>query len=77
VGVILRPGKTPSGKEVRAHLRRLIRRIRKHWPETHITIGGDSHYGRDELMEWCEENGVDYIFGLSGNVVLDHRACGR
>jgi hypothetical protein len=22
-------------------------------------------------MDWCEKNGVDYIFGLSGNVVLD------
>ena len=22
-------------------------------------------------MTWCENNGVDYIFGLPGNVVLD------
>jgi hypothetical protein len=22
-------------------------------------------------MTWCENNGVDYIFGLAGNVVLD------
>ena len=22
-------------------------------------------------MSWCEANGVDYIFGLSGNAVLD------
>ena len=28
VAVVLRPGKTPSGIEVRAHLRRLVRRIR-------------------------------------------------
>ena len=28
VAVVLRPGKTPSGVEVRAHLRRLVRRIR-------------------------------------------------
>jgi hypothetical protein len=26
---VLRPGKTPDGKEVRAHLRRLVRRIRR------------------------------------------------
>src|SRR5947208_14157764 len=32
VAVLLRPGKTPSGKEVRGHLRRLVRRIRRHWP---------------------------------------------
>ena len=34
VTMILRPGKTPSGKEVRAWLRRLIKRIRQHWPKT-------------------------------------------
>jgi hypothetical protein len=28
VAVVLRPGKTPSGVEVRGHLRRLVRRIR-------------------------------------------------
>jgi hypothetical protein len=67
---ILRPGKTPGGKEVRGHLRRLVRRIRMHWPDTRITMRGDSHYGRKEAMDWCEKNGVDYIFGLSGNDVL-------
>ena len=36
VMVVLRPGKTPSGKEVRGHVRRLIRRIRMHWPDTAI-----------------------------------------
>jgi len=68
--VILRPGKTPSGGEVRGHLRRIVRRIRAHWPATHITIRGDSHYGRAEAMEWCENNGVDYLFGIAGNAVL-------
>ena len=33
VAVLLRPGKTPSGIEVRGHLRRLVRRIRRHWPD--------------------------------------------
>jgi hypothetical protein len=67
---ILRPGKTPDGKEVRAHLRRLVRRIRLHWPKTVITMRGDSHYGRREAMEWCEQNGVQYVFGLAGNATL-------
>ena len=71
VAVLLRPGKTPSGIEVRGHLRRLVRRIRRHWPQTRITIRGDSHYGRPEVMEWCDENGVDFIFGLPGNPLLD------
>jgi hypothetical protein len=71
VVTILRPGKTPDGKEVRAHLRRLVRRIRLHWPDTVITIRGDGHYGRREAMEWCENNDVQYVFGLSKNVTLD------
>ena len=70
VAMILRPGKTPSGKEVRGHLRRLVRRIRKHWPETRITIRGDSHYSRPQVMDWCEENGIDFVLGLAGNKVL-------
>jgi hypothetical protein len=71
VAMILRPGKTPSGKEVRALLRRVIKRIRRHWPNTRIIIRGDSHYGREEAMSWCEANDIDYSFGFAGNSVLD------
>jgi hypothetical protein len=70
VAMILRPGKTTSGREIRGHLRRLIRRIRQHWPTTRNTIRGDWHYGRPEIMAWCEDNGIDYVFGLHGNAVL-------
>ena len=35
---VLRPGKTPNGNEVRAHLRRLVRRIRPRWQKTRITF---------------------------------------
>jgi DNA replication protein DnaC len=71
VAMLLRPGKTPSGTEIRRHLRRLVRRIRSHWPQTRLTIRGDGHYGRPEVMAWCEANAVDYILGLPGNAVLD------
>ncbi|RXD32867.1 IS1380 family transposase [Xanthomonas perforans] len=70
VAMILRPGKTPSGREVRGHLRRLLRAIRRHWPTTAITIRGDGHYGRPEVMDWCEDNGVAYVFGLTGTKAL-------
>jgi len=71
VVVFLREGKTPTGKEVGTVLKHLVRRIRKHWPTTAVTFRGDSHYGRPEAMEWCESNGIGYIFGLAGNTVLD------
>jgi hypothetical protein len=70
VMTVLRPGKTPDGKEVRAHLRRLVRRIRMHWPHTRITVRGDSHHGRPEAMTWCEQNAVQYVFGLATNTKL-------
>jgi hypothetical protein len=38
--------------------------------KTRICWRGDSHYARPEVMDWCEENGVNYIFGLAGNDVL-------
>ena len=46
----LRPGKTPGGVEVRAHLHRLIRHIRTRWHNTRITFRGDGHYARPEAM---------------------------
>src|SRR3978361_38910 len=71
VAVLLRPGKTPSGAEISRHLRRLVHRIRRHWRDTQLTIRGDGHYGRPEVMGWCETKSVTYIFGLPGNSVLD------
>ena len=73
VAVILCPGKTPSGVEVRAHLRRLVRRIRARWPTTRILLRGDGHYARPEAMTWCEDNDVDYVFGLSGTKPLSRK----
>jgi len=70
VAMLLRTGKTPSGAEAASHIRRLVRQIHSHWPTTHITIRGDGHYGRPEVMDWCEANGVDYVFGLPTNAVL-------
>ncbi len=64
LAVVLRPARTPSGVETRAPVRRPIRRIRCHWPETRILLRGDGHYARPALMAWCEDNGVDFLFGL-------------
>ncbi len=73
VAVVLRPGRTPSGIEVRAHLRRLVRHIRTRWPKTRILIRGDSHYARPEAMAWCESNGLRYVFGLQGSRPLSKK----
>ena len=70
VAMLLRTGKTPSGAEAAGHIRRLVRHIRRHWPTTHITLRGDGHYGRPEVMAFCETHGIDYVFGLPTNAAL-------
>jgi hypothetical protein len=71
IATILRPARTPKGTEVRTVIKHVTKLLRKHWPDTRIVWRGDSHYGRVEAMEWIEENGGDYIFGLPGNSTLD------
>jgi hypothetical protein len=71
VAAILRPARTPKGSEVRAVIRHVTKRLRRHWPKTRIVWRGDSHYGRVEAMEWAEKHDADYIFGLAGNAALD------
>ena len=70
VAFVLRPAKTPSGAEARAHVRRMIRRIRRRWPDTRILLRGDGHYARPELMDWCEAASVDFLFGMPMNAAL-------
>lgn len=70
VAAILRPGKTPDGREVRAILKHAIRRIRRNWPRVEVLVRGDSHYARPEALDWLEDNGFGYVFGLAGNAAL-------
>ena len=70
VAAILRPARTPKGTEVRTVVKHVTKRLKQHWPHTRIVWRGDGHYGRVEAMEWIENDGDDYIFGLAGNAVL-------
>src|SRR5580700_10476706 len=50
-----------------AEIRRIVAQIRAAWPEVRIVLRGDSGFCRNELMSWCENNGVDFVFGLARN----------
>lgn len=71
---VLRPGKRPAGRETRAIIKRVVRRIRTAWPSVGILIRGDSHFATPELHAWCDTHHVEYILGLSGNAVLNTQA---
>jgi hypothetical protein len=49
---------------------RIVAQIRKRWPDVRILLRADSGFTRDDLMTWCEDNGVDYLFGLAKNARL-------
>ena len=46
---------------------RIADQIRARWPRVNILLRADSSFAREELMAWCEANGVDYAFGLARN----------
>jgi len=46
-------------------IQRIIRQIREGWPEVKIILPADCGFCRNELMSWCEANGVDYVLGLA------------
>jgi hypothetical protein len=50
LAVLLRPGKTPSGQEVTGHLRRLVRRIRRHWPTSRSTTRRRTWWRRSQSV---------------------------
>jgi hypothetical protein len=55
---------------------RIVAAIRERWPAVRIILRADSGFCRQELMLWCEQNAVDYVFGLAKNRRLV-RAIGR
>ncbi len=45
----------------------IVGMIREAWPKTEIVIRGDSGFCREEIMAWCESQGVGYVLGLAKN----------
>jgi hypothetical protein len=48
-------------------LKRIVAQIRSVWSGVRIVVRGDSGFCREELMRWCEAEGVDYLLGLAKN----------
>ena len=53
-----------------AEIRRIVTQIRAVWPEVKVILRGDSGFCRNELMSWCENHGVDFVFGMARNQKL-------
>ncbi len=52
-------------------LEKIVAAIRKRCPKARIIVRGDSGFGRQEIMAWCEsQRGIYYCLGLAKNSVL-------
>ena len=54
-------------------LKRIVALLREAWPQVRITVRGDSGFCNDELMVWCEAEGIDYVLGRAKNARLKER----
>lgn len=71
LGAWLRPADIDGAAGALKKLMAVVKRLRKEWPDVKIVVRGDSGFCREPLLRWCEENGVDYVFGLAKNRRLE------
>ncbi len=63
----LRPSNIDASAGTVEELTPIIERIWERWPQTQIVLRADSGFAREEIMAWCEANGIDFAFGLAKN----------
>jgi len=66
----LRPSNIDGSAGALEEVKRIAQKLRDAWPGVRIVLRADSGFARDELMHWCEENEVDFVFGLARNTRL-------
>ncbi|MCP5112387.1 MAG: IS1380 family transposase, partial [bacterium] len=64
ITAVLRPGKTPTGRENAMIVKRIFQRLRPHWSDTHILLRGDGHFSNPELMDLVDADPrADFVCG--------------
>ncbi len=66
----LRPANIDAAAGAKDEIAWIVAQIRESWPAVEIWLRGDSGFCREELMGWCEDNNVHYVFGLARTRVL-------
>jgi hypothetical protein len=63
----LRTANIDGAAGAREEIERIVKQIRARWASVRIILRADSGFCREELMSYCEQNAVDYVFGLAKN----------
>jgi Transposase DDE domain group 1 len=67
----LRPSNIDGSAGAVEEVERIVKALRRVWPEVKIIVRGDSGFCREPLMKWCEEKCVDFVIGLARNPKLE------
>jgi hypothetical protein len=67
----LRPSDIDASAGAKEEIAWMVAQIRESWPDVDIWLRADSGFCREELMAWCEDHGVHYVFGLARNPRLE------
>lgn len=67
----LRPSNIGPAVGSKKEVARIVDQIRQRWPQVRIILRADSGFCVDELMSWCESNGVDFVLGMARNQRLE------
>jgi hypothetical protein len=70
IGSLLRPGNAGPTKGLYSALRIAIRLVRERLPDVQIILRADSAFGVCDVLDFCEDMGIDYILGMKGNNAL-------
>jgi hypothetical protein len=63
----LRPADIDASAGRVEEVARVVARIRQRWPAVRLLLRADAGFAREALMAWCEDNAVDFLFGLARN----------
>jgi hypothetical protein len=63
----LRPASVDAAAGAVEEVARIVAQVRRQWPHVRILVRADSGFAREELMAWCEGNGVHFLLGLAQN----------
>jgi Transposase DDE domain group 1 len=67
----LRPSNIDASAGAKEEIALIVAQIRQSWPDVEIWLRADSGFCREDLMAWCEAQGVHYVFGLARNERLE------
>lgn len=73
LGAWLRPGTVHASCGADDMLKRIVDRLRQHWPEITIFVRGDNGVANPSMYDYCEAEGLLYCFGFASNEVLKRR----